>query len=87
MKKVTHTRKASDKSILAIGNKSENWIISKEDAVREIQSSGGNRNSPFYVESREGRVPVQALPNNYPSYLKTVRDGKETNNLSELPEW
>ncbi len=86
MFKVTHSKKDNDGTILGIGNNSDAWYFSKSDAIKKIQDKGGNSKSPFYVDVNGSRVEVHALPKDKPIYLKTVKDGKETNNLSSLPD-
>ncbi|TWS27410.1 DUF3892 domain-containing protein [Tsukamurella conjunctivitidis] len=38
----------------------------------------------FYCRSKSGRADVVAYPKGAPRYIRTVRDGTESNNLLEL---
>ena len=86
-KKVTQTRKGKDGDILVLCNKSEAWLVTKEDAILEIEKAG-NPNSPCYVEIGRNKVLIHSVKDPVRGkYLRTDPDKTPINNLSELPDW
>jgi len=39
----------------------------------------------FYVEGQEGRIPVKAIPNERPTYIRTAPNDTPNDNLLQLP--
>ena len=87
MREVTHTKKSTDIRILAIGNKSQGWQKSKDEAIKEIEQVG-NQNSPYYVKGENNfKIFIHVI--NDPkrgSYLRTDPDKTTKNNLMNLPD-
>lgn len=89
-KKITKTKKASDKDILALCNPGQFWSpVSKEEAIREIERSGKpySVNSPYYTEANGYRASIVVMEDRLRGkYLRTDPDKTSKNNLEALPD-
>ncbi len=79
---VTHTRKATDGTILGLGNPQEWWSVRlKQNAVQDID--GGL--VEYVVPWRDGSTHVRVVNGPTGAYLRTDRDHTTRNNLLDLP--
>ena len=87
---VTNIRKpnvfSSHEHITHIGNKSQSWILTREEAIRQIE----NKTNSFYVvDPRNNKVAwvgVMRQINKVP-YLRTYADGDWNDNLLSLAQF
>ncbi|MEI6042509.1 MAG: DUF3892 domain-containing protein [bacterium] len=85
---ITHIRKpdrySNHEHITHVGNLSEGWIITREDAISRINSGTNN----FFVMTGQHRSEVGIVkPNNgMKPYLRTHADGYWNDNLLSLPQ-
>lgn len=84
-RRVTKTGKDDDGDITRLCNPDYNddWSPrAKQAAIKDIEDRG----ITYYVQSHEGRSNVEVYIVGGKKHLRTVRDGKKSNNLDNLPD-
>ncbi len=88
--RVTHIRKpnihSTHEHITHIGNLNEKWIITREEAIRQIDS----KTNDFYVfdpiRNKSSWVGVVRPTDGRKPFLRTFADGDWNDNLLSLPQ-
>ncbi len=78
---ITHTRKDDEGDIIKVKTTHSEFTTGKVIEIIE-----GERDS-FFVEDGTDEIPVNVIQGENKKYIRTVKDGKETNNLDNLPDF
>ena len=57
--------------------------FTREEVIEKIKS----KKHFFVVQDGDSKITVEVIPREGKEYIRTVKDGKETNNLDELQEF
>lgn len=81
-REVTHTRKASDGTIIGLGNPHQWWSVRlRQDAIRDINTGV----VAYVVPWDDGPTEIEVIDGNTGPYLRTDHDNTTRNNLLDLP--
>ncbi len=76
---IKKVRKNDEGDIEAVKTRSTEFTI--QEVIEKIESG----QHFFVVEDGTSEIPVEVISREGKKYIRTVKDGKETNNLDELP--